>query len=77
MKSESSFIIALGQRITFYREKAGLTVSNLSGTTGIKTEDIIAYEKGSLSIQVEDFLKIIKALDIDSSQLMDGIRLKK
>jgi len=77
MRSESSFIIALGQRITFYREKAGLTVSNLSGTTGIKTEDIIAYEKGSLSIQVEDFLKIIKALDIDSSQLMDGIRLKK
>lgn len=77
MKSESSFIIALGQRITFYREKAGLTVSNLSGTTGIKTEDIISYEKGSFSIQVEDFLKIIKALDIDSSQLMDGIRLKK
>ena len=77
MRSESSFIIALGQRITFYREKAGLTVSNLSGTTGIKTEDIIAYEKGSLSIQVEDFLKIIKALDIDSSQLIDGIRSKK
>jgi transcriptional regulator with XRE-family HTH domain len=77
MMSESSFIIALGKRITFYREKAGLTECGLSGITGITIEDIIAYEKGSLSIQVEDFLKIIKALDIDSAQLMAGITLKK
>lgn len=75
--SESSFIIALGQRITSYREKAGLMESDLSGITGITIEDIMAYEKGSLSIQVEDFLKIIKALDIDSAQLMAGITLKK
>ena len=77
MESESYFIIALGQRITFYREKAGLTVSDISGLTGIKTDDIIAYEKGSLSIKVEDFLKIIKALEIDSAKLMEGIELKK
>lgn len=75
MKSESYFLHALGQKITFYREKAGLTMTELSGITNIKVEDIIAYENGSASIQVEDFLKIIKALEIDSSQLVDGITL--
>ena len=75
MKSESYFLHALGQKITFYREKAGLTMTELSGITNIKVEDIIAYENGSASIQVEDFLKIIKALEIDSSLLVDGITL--
>jgi len=77
MESESYFIIALGQRITFYREKACLTVSDISGLTGIEIDNIVAYENGSLSIKVEDFLKIIKALEIDSAKLMEGIELKK
>jgi predicted transcriptional regulator len=75
MKIESYFNHALGQKITFYREKAGLTLTNLSDITKIEIEDIKAYESGSVSIQVEDFLRIIKALEIDSSQLVDGITL--
>jgi predicted transcriptional regulator len=73
MESESYFIKALGQKITNHREKAGLSLNDLSGITMIKVEDIVAYENGTHSIRVGDFLKIIKALEIDASQLIDGI----
>lgn len=75
MESESYFIHELGKKIAFYREKAGLTLTELSGITLIKIEDLAAYENGTQSIRVGDFLKIIKSLEIDASQLIDGIVL--
>jgi transcriptional regulator with XRE-family HTH domain len=71
--SESNFIKALGQRIAFHREKKGFSLIDFSANARIKVEDIVAYENGRRSIQIEDLLKIAKALDIDVSQLVDGI----
>jgi transcriptional regulator with XRE-family HTH domain len=76
IESEYCFSQALGQKITLYRERAGLKLVDLAGITKIKIEDTIAYENGTRSIQIEDFLKIANALDIDASQLIDGIKLK-
>lgn len=73
MENESDFIRELGKKIRFQREKASLSLNDLSRITNIKIEAIIAYENGTRSIRIEDFLKIVKALEIDTSQLIDGI----
>ncbi len=73
VESESNFIKALGQRIAFYREKAGFSLLDISANTRIEVENIVAYENGTRSIQIEDFVKIVNALGIDASQLTDGI----
>jgi transcriptional regulator with XRE-family HTH domain len=48
---------------------------DFSANARIEVEEIVAYENGRRSIQIEDFLKIANALDIDASQLIDGIVL--
>lgn len=73
VERESNFIKALGQRIAFHRENAGFSILDFSANTRIEVESIVAYENGTRSIQIEDFLKIVNALGIDASQLTDGI----
>ena len=75
VEGESIFIKALSQRIAFYREKKGFSLIDFSANARIEVEEIVAYENGRRSIQIEDFLKIANALDIDASQLIDGIVL--
>lgn len=61
----------ISTRIHLAREKADLSMKQLSQTTSIPTSRIKRYEKGTSPIALDDLQKILNALDLDLDMFFD------
>jgi transcriptional regulator with XRE-family HTH domain len=61
----------IGTRINLAREKAEISMKNLSRTTSIPTSRIKRYERGTTPIALDDLQKITNALNINLDNLFD------
>lgn len=61
--SNKEYLQMLGRRIKLHRVYSGLSQKELEDKTGISIRTISRLESGS-SIQLDSFIKILKALDL-------------
>jgi len=60
----------LGQRIIYFRKKAGISQKNLAATAGIKPSALSYYEKDKREPCVEIIKKLSQALNITGDTLL-------
>lgn len=61
-----------GERIKYYRERAGLTMEQLAKKIGVQNSAINKYEKGIVTnIPIERIKLIASALDVSPEQLVE------
>lgn len=63
--------LIIGTRIHLAREKAKISVKQLSKTTSIPTSRIKRYEEGAKPIAIDDLQKIIDALNLNLDDFFD------
>jgi len=59
-----------GKKLKKYREKAGMTISELAQKTGINGYNIIAFEDSGRSPRVVDLIEMAYALKIETTELL-------
>ena len=63
--------LIIGTRIHLAREKAEMSMKQLSRTTSIPTSRIKRYEEGTTPIGLDDLKKIVNALNLDLDDFFD------
>lgn len=66
----------LGQRIKEVRKSKGITQEQLAKCVGIGTSNISYIETGKFAPTIENFEKIVKALDVEPHELYTFAHLK-
>jgi transcriptional regulator with XRE-family HTH domain len=69
VSSDSSFLIALGNRIRECRKKLGVSQQELAYRIGMEKSNLSVIESGKSNPQVLTLIKISCALDIQPSEL--------
>ena len=62
--------LSLGQRITYYRQEAGMRQKDLAAQTGISATALNYYEKDKREPNVLTLIKLAKALKITGNTLL-------
>ncbi|WP_212005739.1 helix-turn-helix transcriptional regulator [Chitinophaga sp. HK235] len=62
-------LLAVGQKIKFYREARGWTQVDLEIATGIPSTTISSYENGLVDFQISNLILIATALNITLAHL--------
>ena len=64
--------VTTGERIKYYRERAGLTMEQLAKKVGVQNSAINKYEKGIVTnIPIERVKKIAAALEVEPADLVE------
>ena len=71
--NEGIFLNTIGQILSNQRRVSEITLQELSSKTGIDIENIVGIEMGKISLDLEEFLKITKAIGIDAAKIMNEI----
>lgn len=70
--NEPYFCYSIGTKIKNIRLASDISLEKLSEISGFTVKKLIEIEEGSISIQIEEFLKIAKSLNIKASTLIEG-----
>jgi transcriptional regulator with XRE-family HTH domain len=64
----------LANRLKKFRVERGLSQADLAERSGLKINDISRYERGAVSPNLDNFVKIAKALEVSADDLLfDGL----
>ncbi len=63
-KSSKEYLRGLGERLKKYRIAKGLSQQELEEKSGVSVKSISRLEQGSSSVQLENFIKLLIALDL-------------
>lgn len=66
----------IGETLKREREKANLTLEQLSNKLPISRQTLSTYETGRSKIKISMFLEICKTLGVDPTELFDDINLR-
>lgn len=66
----------IGETLKREREKAGLSLEQLSAKLPISRQTLSTYESGRSKIKINMFLAICDALHIDPTEVFDEINLR-
>lgn len=61
-----------GETIRALRKRIGLTLSDVSGRTGLAVSTLSKLEQGHISLSYDKLMAISKGLDVDIAQLLDA-----
>src|SRR3569832_1506538 len=61
-----------GEKIRKLRMHAGLTLSNVSGATGLAVSTLSKIEKGRMSLSFDKLTLIARALDVDIAEVLNA-----
>jgi transcriptional regulator with XRE-family HTH domain len=75
-KDKNTFLVQLGNRIAFLREKSGLNQSQLGMECEKDRQSINRLEKGNVNPSIYYLYQIATALNISLSDLLDSKELK-
>lgn len=64
-KEEKEILILMGSRLKKIREKGGLSLKDLSITSGIDLSKIAKIEKGQINVTIVTFYHLCKGLGVD------------
>lgn len=66
-KSSGEYVKDLGEKIRLYRIAKGYSQKDLEDRSGVSMRSISRLEKGSTSIQLDNLIRILIALDLDEN----------
>ena len=69
-KAEADFLKRIGRNIKAIREKKGITQTELADLCGYERSTLNRIEAGGSNVTAKTLLKIAKALEVDSSDLL-------
>lgn len=72
-RSSNSDDKIIGENIRKYRNKAGMTLKDLSDKVGVTYQQLQKYETGSNRVTAATICHIAKALDIRVTRLLNGV----
>lgn len=72
--TESFFLSSLGNKIKSRRINSGISLETLSVRSCICSENLKGIESGTHSVNIEDFVKITKSLNINTYAWLDEIQ---
>lgn len=61
------------KKLTELRERAGLSIKQLSELSGISVQNIRCYERGAIQPKVDNILSLVRALDTTPNVLLDFV----
>ena len=66
-KSSEEYLNDLGEKIRLYRIAKGYSQKDLEDRSGVSLRSISRLEQGNTSIQLDNFIRILIALDLDEN----------
>lgn len=63
-KSTKEYLKEIGEKLKQYRIAKGLSQQELEEKSGVSVKSISRLEQGSSSVQLENFIKLLAALDL-------------
>lgn len=69
LKTPDAIVPVLGEKIKIARERAQLTQEEVAKKAGISSNYFAKIERGEINTTVEKLYKIIKALNVDASDI--------
>lgn len=68
--NEPVFAYELGNQIKKLRTNSGISIKQMSDSSGIDFDTLEQIEAGNVSIKLNDFVRIAKYLNVDPSELI-------
>ena len=72
MGTKDNFLVEMGKRLLYQRQKIGLTQEKLAELSGLSVKTIISAEKGQKALRPENIVRICQTLSMDISYFMAG-----
>ncbi|WP_404986178.1 helix-turn-helix domain-containing protein [Chryseobacterium sp. M5] len=71
MNITEDFLVEIGKRISYIRDKNKQTLDDIEFLTNIDSSDINKYELGKINLTIKTLLKLATALKVDPKDLLD------
>lgn len=71
MNNDYSLTELAGKRIRTFRIAQGKTLRDLSGTIGVSEEELLSYEEGIVSLNLNTLKNLSRALKIPARMLVE------